>query len=192
MAKTIGVGGFNVFAFNEKEFNAKPEVTIEWVQQQVFIPQTRQLYPSQMAAMSGSGVFHTEPETGWIVQHPGPRLTTPALNPASISFKSTFPLFPIIQEAFTLISVVGSFDTAFILEGMAAIISGLVGSYDRQPSVVAENKVSLDAVGSEAVQLSVEGEYTVSVRTVTASVNRTFKVTGEYQPKRSVKGGFDG
>ncbi len=192
MATTIGIGGFNTFAFNEEEFNAKPEVTIEWVQQQIFnsypqrVPQT-----SQLAAMSGSSVLAQEPQTGWMVQQPGPRRTELMPTLAFIANPLEEFIAPLL-DTFTLINVVGSIDTSFILEGMEAVISGLVGFINRQKTVTAENKISIDAVGSEAVVLNIEGEEGVSTRTVTGFANRVFKITGEYQPTRSAKGGSDG
>ena len=192
MATTIGIGGFNVFAFNEEEFNAKPDVTIEWVQQQVFSPRPiRVPQVSQLAAMSGSGVLAQEPQTGWLVQSPGPRREQVMPTLAFIANPLEEFIAPLL-DTFTLISVVGSIDTSFILEGMEAVISGLVGFVNRQRAVTAENKISIDAVGSEAVVLNIEGEEGVSTRTVTGFANRTFKIVGEYQPNRSAKGGSDG
>ena len=191
MATIIGIGGFNTFVFNEEEFNAKPDVTIEWVQQQVFSPRPIQVpQTSQLAAMSGSSVLAQEPQTGWMVQQPGPRRTE--LMPTLAIIANPLDFTPTILDTFTLISVVGSVDTSFILEGMEAVISGLVGFVNRQKAVTAENKISIDAVGSEAVVLNIEGEEGVSTRIVTGFANRVFKIVGEYQPNRSAKGGSDG
>ena len=126
---TVGFGGFNQFAFNVEEFNAVPEVTISWIQQQSFQPQVRQELPShQLAAMaSGSSALFVPTPEGWQVQQPRP-LPEPVINPARYRQATVFPLFILpVEPPFELVKVVGSDDTAILLQGEFAAIDGLVG-----------------------------------------------------------------
>ena len=98
---------------------------------------------------------------------------------------------------FTVIEVVGSDDTSVALVGVHIPEANLtfrsyVGSYARMRFITALLNPGIEVLGLEEVQFNIEGEENVSTKIAVGETKKSFIVTGEYKPTRSVKGGFDG